>query len=358
MKLIAMIDELLRNRAALYQQAREGKGLRTLSLRLLLVFLITTAIYGAVMGTYRSIHPAFFLSDFELTTPKGETVRGAVAGMTPDHGVVYTQTKLPVAEPGSTVRFNLTNPSDAYPVSEIGTEKGYEKIVLAPGSMLAESNGWLLPILVALKIPLLFLLTLGVCALALYILNLAVGLQLHFLPSMTLMLFALAGTGVMLVVFAPITLLFAVVTASYHFMKILHVLVFIIAGIFGVKILGEGLSSMQPPRNDDGPSDTPAGKPASAFGEHLQAQSPIPVPPPYAEVRHPDATSRKVRLVVFFWLLLYSLVGAQMAWTLKPFLGTPYLPATPPFRLEQGNIFVSTMASFQGMRPSNDENNR
>lgn len=32
---------------------------------------------------------------------------------------------------------------------------------------------------------------------------------------------------------------------------------------------------------------------------------------------------------------------------LKPFLGTPYLPATPPFRLERGNIFVSTFGSMQ-----------
>lgn len=55
----------------------------------------------------------------------------------------------------------------------------------------------------------------------------------------------MAGTGVMLVVFAPISLMFSVVTTSYHFMKILHVVVFAIAGLFGVKILGEGLAGMQ-----------------------------------------------------------------------------------------------------------------
>jgi hypothetical protein len=31
------------------------------------------------------------------------------------------------------------------------------------------------------------------------------------------------------------------------------------------------------------------------------------------------------------------------------------LPATPPFRLEQGNIFVSTLESFQGMQSSDRE---
>ena len=39
--------------------------------------------------------------------------------------------------------------------------------------------------------------------------------------------------------------------------------------------------------------------------------------------------------------MLYALVGGQLAWTLKPFLGTPYLPETPPFRIESGNIYVS-----------------
>jgi hypothetical protein len=83
-----------------------------------------------------------------------------------------------------------------------------------------------------------------------YILNLAFGMKLHFMPSMTLMLFTLAGTGVMLVVFAPIALLFTVVTTSYHFMKIMHVVVFGISGLFGVRILYEGLMHMQAPEGD------------------------------------------------------------------------------------------------------------
>ena len=43
-------------------------------------------------------------------------------------------------------------------------------------------------------------------------------------------------------------------------------------------------------------------------------------------------------------------MGAQVAWTLKPFLGTPYLPETPPFRLDKGNIFVSTLESLHSIR--------
>jgi len=204
-------------------------------------------------------------------------------------------------------------------VVEVGVEKGYNRITLAPDAVLTEGGRWTQPLMVAVKIPLLLLLTLIVCALALYILNLAFGMKLHFAPSMTLMLFALAGTGVMLVVFAPIALLFTVVTTSYHFMKIMHVIVFGISGLFGARILYEGLINIQAPEGDE----------------------------PQA-----GAAPGHANLVLFSWLLLYCLVGAQLAWTLKPFLGTPYLPATPPFRLDKGNIFVSTIESFRGIKPA------
>lgn len=319
MSLIAMVDELLRNRRSLYRQAQEGDQLRVISLRLLWIFLICTAIYGGVMGAFRSIHPAFFFSDFELVLPGETAIRGEIAGMMTEYTAVYTRTKLPVGSEGRSIRFNLTDPSDPCQVTSISEEKGYYKIQLAPGTMLSESDRWLLPAIVAGKIPLLFLLTLAVCAFALYILNLALGMQLRFVPIITLMLFALAGTGIMLLVFAPISLLFSVVTTSYHFMKILHVVVFIIAGLFGVRILGEGLIHMH---------------------EHLD------------DVEKPEAGQAKARAVLVCWLLLYCLVGAQIAWTLKPFLGTPYLPATPPFRLERGNIFVSTLESLRDIRPS------
>ena len=318
MNLITMMDELLRNRSMLYREAREGTTLLPLCGRLLLLFCLTAAIYGAVMGAFRSIHPAYFFSDFEITAQDGTSHRGEVVGLTPERNAIYTRTTLNFDSPAKSVRFNVTNPTDPYTVIGISTEKGYTKIELAKGSRLREGGAWMMPFFVALKIPLLFLLTLLVCSIALYILNLAYGMQLHFMPSLTLMLFALAGTGVMLMVFAPISMLFTVVTSSYHFMKILHVLVFIIAGAFGVKILGEGLRSMNA-ASDAGQDNAPKGN---------------------------------VRMVLLSWLLLYCLVGSQLAWTLKPFLGTPYLPATPPFRMEKGNIFVSTMESMGGIKPA------
>jgi hypothetical protein len=311
-----MIDELLRDREKLYETAREGRALGALCSRLLLVFIVTAGLYGAVMGSFRWIHPEYFFSDFELSAPGLEPVQGEVAGMNPGDLRIYSEKPLPPevveAEP-RTVRFNLSRPSDPYPVASVDEEKGYARITLAAGARLVEPRPWRLPLIVALKVPALFLLTLAVCAFALYVLNLAFGLRLHFMPVLTLILFALAGTGVMLGVFAPIALMFSIVTASYHFMIVLHVVIFAIAGLFGVRILGQGLTRLRPRAEGD--------------------------------VAEAAVSWFRTRVVLLSWLVLYSLVGAQAAWTLKPFLGTPYLPATPPFRIERGNIFVSTLGA-------------
>ena len=176
--------------------------------------------------------------------------------------------------------------------------------------------------LVAVKTPLLFLLALAICAPALYVLNLMSGMGLRFGPVMTLMAFALAATGVVLGVFVPIATLFGIVTHNYHFMKVMHLAIFAVAGVFGVKVLGEGLFKMAPHKDEEG-SDRSVG---------FQLKSWV-----------------RVRSLVISWLLLYALVGGQLAWTLKPFLGTPYLPETPPFRVESGNIYVSVFGSVGKM---------
>jgi hypothetical protein len=268
------------------------------------------------MGAFRCIHPAYYFSNFAMSSGGRDLAQGKVAGMSVENRAVYTRTALPVTAADTTIRFNLSRPSEAYEVARIGTEKGYGKIVLAPGPALEEPGAWKLPILVALKIPLLFLLNLVVCALALYALNLSFGMRLHFMPAMTVMLLALAGTGVLLAVFAPIALLFTVVTTNYHFMKTLHMLVFAAAGSFGLKILAGALANLRSP--PPGVENAPAVRP-------------------------------RPNLLLLVWLLVYCLVGTQLAWTLKPFLGTPYLPETPPFRVESGNIFASTLESMRAV---------
>jgi len=302
---VSMMDKLLRDRESLYARAAQGDGLGGLCLKLLLIFIVTSALYGAAMGSFRWFHPAYYFSDYEVVAPAAQAA-GRVAGTNVAERKVYLVDKPAPPLANAEVRFNVSRPTDPYKVVSVGEEKGYGFLALAPDAPLEEPGAWTLPLLVALKTPLLFVVSLLACCLVLYTLNLAFGMGLHFLPSMTLMAFALAATGVMLGVFIPVVALFSVVTESYHFMKILHVAVFAIAGLFGVTVLYGGLKRLAPEGID----------------------------------------SRKIRALLLSWLLLYGLVGGQLAWTLKPFLGTPYLPATPPFRVESGNIYVSVFESM------------
>jgi len=303
MGLLATVDTLLRDRNGLYEKTAEGKGLGRLLGRLLLVFALTSALYGLGMGSFRLFHPEFFFADFEMTSAQEIVVRGRVAGMNPETHTVYTE-RGAALPPAGTIRFNTSLPSEACKVVSVTEEKDYTGIVLPQETALREANAWRIPLIVALKAPALFVLALLICAPALYVLNLAFNMRLHFMPVMTLMALALAATGTMLAVFVPIAALFSFVTENYHFMKIFHVAVFAIAGWFGVKVLSEGLARLAP--------------------EGIKG----------------------LRVLLCSWLLLYCLVGGQIAWTLKPFLGTPYLPATPPFRVESGNIYVSTFRSM------------
>jgi hypothetical protein len=302
--LLSTMDALLRDPETVYQRAAEGRDLGKLCGQLLAIFVLTAALYGAAMGAFRWVHLEYFFSNFELKAPDGRLFEGSVAGMNVATNTVYTpQTDLPRLG-SAQIRFNASRPSDPYHVQSIGEEGGYGAIMLARGPALREAAAWRIPPLVALKVPVLFVLTLAICAMAFYVLNLALGIRLHLMPVMTTMAFGLAATGVMLGVLAPITALFSIVTENYHFMKVLHLLVFALSGLFGVKVLYRGLIALAP------------------------------------------NGSRGVAALVLACLLLYCVVGGQVAWTLKPFLGTPYLPATPPFRAESGNIYVSFFQSL------------
>jgi len=305
MNLLATMDALLRDPDAVYSAASEGRNLGALCGRMLLIFLITTALYGVAMGSYRWLHPDYFFSSLEVKARDGSLWQSDVAGVDFQARRVYVGQQVPADTVGGQVRFNITHPTDPYPVAATGQDKGYGYLELGPEAELRESDPWRLPLLVAWKVPLLFILTLAVCSFALYVLNLALEVRLRFMPVVTVMCFGLAATGVMLGVMVPITFLFSVVTADYHFMKMLHLLAFLVAGIYGVRILYRGLVSLAP-----------------------------------------DGAARVPQLV-FAALLLYGLVGGQVAWTLKPYLGTPYLPATPPFRVERGNVYVSALQSAE-----------
>jgi hypothetical protein len=59
-----------------------------------------------------------------------------------------------------------------------------------------------------------------------------------------------------------------------------------------------------------------------------------------------DEDGRETRMKVLqFWLLLYAFVGTQLAWTLRPFFGSPGAPFEM-LRQMQGNFYLDIFSAI------------
>jgi hypothetical protein len=59
-----------------------------------------------------------------------------------------------------------------------------------------------------------------------------------------------------------------------------------------------------------------------------------------------DEEGLKTRMSILrFWLILYAFVGTQLAWTLRPFFGSPGTPFEL-FREMQGNFYLDIIHAF------------
>ena len=174
------------------------------------------------------------------------------------------------------------------------------------GAVMGSSHSLWQALSSAVKLPLLFLTTLIVCAPTLYFFNLNFGSNQSLGQNVALMLTTITVTSVLLLSFAPVVMFFLLTTSQYQFFKLLNVGVFTISGIVGVTFLGQGMRVV-------------------SYGGSERASA--------------------RRTVVWLWILLYAFVGSQMAWTLRPFVGAPGLPFEP-FRQLGGNFYANIFASI------------
>lgn len=157
------------------------------------------------------------------------------------------------------------------------------------------------------KLPVLFLATLFVCAPTLYFFNVLFGSDQSLTQNIALILTALTVTAVVLLSFAPITLFFLLTTSAYQFFKLLNVAIFAIAGIMGVIFLSQGMQIV-------------AAGPSSQRGGSRQ-------------------------WVLRLWIFVYAFVGSQMAWTIRPFIGAPSI-SFELFRQLGGNFYTNIFSSL------------
>jgi hypothetical protein len=190
-----------------------------------------------------------------------------------------------------------------------------------------------------MKVPALFVLTLIVTCPSLYVFNALFGSRLALGSMMRLMVGSTAVALAVLSSIGPITAFFGVSSTSYAFMVLLNVVVFAIAGLLGLGFLLQTLNRMtvatsMPALPVEAPVPSAAADPDAGPSEEWPAEV-----PPSAIARHSGEPIRgSVWLIFRTWVLVFGLVGMQMAWLLRPFIGSPDKPFTW-FRPRGGNFF-------------------
>jgi hypothetical protein len=252
----------------------------------------------------------------------------------------------------------------------------------AYGAVLGASSGWLQALVSTVKLPLLFLVTLAICLPTLYLFNLVFGARLSVLQACALIMVAITVTSVLTFAFAPISLFFLITARSYAFFKLLNVAILTLTAIVGLRFLTSGMRALNehvvlesmhshqvvvpaPVQQRELVSATVGGAADLATQPHTNGAAPnapqnqnpdpnhVPVPAPGAAkaVAQPAASERPGSMILLYiWIVLFGFVGTQLAWTLRPFFGSPGAPFEL-FRDIDGTFYgniLSTLGSLFG----------
>lgn len=197
-----------------------------------------------------------------------------------------------------------------------------------------------------LKVPALFLLTLFITFPSLYAFNALVGSRLTpastwrlLISTLTVMMGVLASLG-------PIVAFFSVSTTSYPFMLLLNVAVFATAGILGSRFLMRTLERLhKQPKEQTESDDMENGRtePITDTEERIEKSSDVlndPIETLVARRLHRQGQPRlgpldrekgdvrdpKLQTIFRIWVVVFGLVGSQLSWVMRPFVGDPAVP--------------------------------
>jgi hypothetical protein len=185
----------------------------------------------------------------------------------------------------------------------------------------------------AVKVPALFFFTLVVTFPSLYVFSALLGVRLGPKDTFRLILVPIVINLAVLASLGPITAFFTLSTTSYPFMKLLNVFFFAVAGIIGLKVLLAMLSSLEAAQSPPPATAPEPNRAAEAQDATAQAVTTLPMSRP---LPRGNTAASKTFLV---WVVIYALVGAQMGWILRPFIGRPDLPFQL-FRAREANFFI------------------
>ena len=168
-------------------------------------------------------------------------------------------------------------------------------------------SGPLQALTAAVKVPVMFFLSLAVCFPAFFLIQFILGSKMKLVQMASVILAGFVLTGAIMVSFTPIVVFFVLTGGNYHFLQLLHVGIFTVGGGFGMKMVLDALKY-------------------SCEQKNVYPQTGV--------------------LVFRFWIVILAFVGIQLAWNLRPFVAKRDEPYAL-FRNYEGNFYTAVIYSVQ-----------
>ncbi|MEI7660807.1 MAG: hypothetical protein WCK34_01355 [Bacteroidota bacterium] len=175
------------------------------------------------------------------------------------------------------------------------------------GMVMGSYHSCLQSVVTGVKVIVLFLSTVIICFPSFFIIQQVLGSKMSFRQMMVIVLSGVVLTATIALSFAPIVVVFQVTGGNYHFLQLLHVAIFIFAGIFGMRLMVDALKFAC---------------------EHKSIYPQIGV------------------TVFRIWIIIMAFVGIQLAWNLRPFLCEKD-EAFKLFRKYEGNFYTAIVYSVE-----------
>jgi hypothetical protein len=175
------------------------------------------------------------------------------------------------------------------------------------GVVMGSSHSFLQSIVAGVKIIVLFLSTVIICFPSFFIIQQILGSKMSVRQMIIIVLSGLVLTSTIAISFAPIVIVFQITGGNYHFLQLLHVAIFIFAGIFGLRLMVDALK--------------------------------------YA-CETKDIYPRIGVIVFRIWIIILAFVGIQLAWNLRPFLCEKN-EEFKIFRKYEGNFYTAIVYSVE-----------
>jgi hypothetical protein len=175
------------------------------------------------------------------------------------------------------------------------------------GVVMGFYSGALQALTAGVKVPVLFLLSLLICFPAFFILQSILGSKMKLSSMAVIVLSGYVLTAAIMVSFTPIVVLFVLTGGNYYFLQLLHIAIFAVTAIFGMKMILDALMYSCEEKN----------------------------------------VYPRTGVVVFrFWVIILAFVGIQLAWNLQPFLAEK-TEAYAMFKKYKGNFYTAVIYSIQ-----------